>query len=102
MQFGLSDETVTRLIKVFAAYPDISEVIVYGSRAKGSYNEGSDIDLCLKGTHLDATILQQVSNDIDDLLLPYIVDISIYSAIKNKELHEHIQRVGKTLYRREL
>ena len=100
MPYGLSDETIALLNQVFDRYEQISEVVLYGSRAKGNYSEGSDIDLTIKGQGLEFSGLQQISNDIDDLLLPWLVDMSIFATIKNNDLIEHIQRVGKTIYKR--
>jgi uncharacterized protein len=100
MPYGLSDSTIDLLKKVFDRYEQVSEVILYGSRAKGNYAEGSDIDLTIKGQELEFADLQNISKDIDDLLLPWMVDISIFATIKNNDLIEHIQRVGKTIYKR--
>jgi predicted nucleotidyltransferase len=101
-QYGLSDralETVTRLL---AKYPDIQSAVLYGSRAKGSYKNGSDIDLTL---HTDDTFthadLLRLRGDFDDSDLPYRVDISDYCKLENESLKEHIRRVGKVLYERE-
>lgn len=100
MPYGLSDATIALLKKVFDRYEQVSEVILYGSRAKGNYAEGSDIDLTIKGQELEFSDLQNISKDIDDLLLPWMVDISIFATIKNNDLIEHIQQVGKTIYKR--
>lgn len=71
---------------------------IYGSRAKGNYKNGSDIDLTLKGNHLNLSLLNQIANELDDLMLPYTFDLSIYSHISNEALIEHIDRVGKLFY----
>ena len=70
-----------------------------GSRAKGTYRPGSDIDLTLKGAGLNLKILNRISNELDELLLPYSFDVSIYSQIENRDLIDHIQRVGVVIYR---
>ena len=98
MKFGLKEETIEKVQKVFSQFPQIDEVILYGSRAKGNYKEGSDIDLTLKGTGLDLFVLNEISLIIDDLLLPYLFDISIYDNITNQDLLEHIKRVGIPFY----
>jgi predicted nucleotidyltransferase len=100
MQYGLSDETLSTLNSIFAKYQNIKQVILYGSRAKGNYRNGSDIDLALK-TEADFsfTDLLRVGNDFDDSYLPYFVDVSIYDNISNPDLKSHIDRVGKVLYR---
>ena len=71
---------------------------MYGSRAKGNYRPGSDIDLTLKGRGINLEQLNAISNDLDDLLLPYTFDLSIFHHITNRELLGHIERVGKVFY----
>jgi len=96
--YGLSAEDIDRICEVFAHYPAVVEVQIYGSRALGKQRPGSDIDLTLKGNGLDLKTLNRISNDLDDLLLPYIFDLSIYSQVKNDALLEHIERVGRVFY----
>lgn len=90
--------TIDCINGVFSKYPEVHEVILYGSRAKGNYRPGSDIDLTMKGTGLDLRLMSRISLEIDDLLLPYIVDLSIFAHIDNKALLDHIGRVGKVFY----
>lgn len=96
--FGLPKDTVARIQAVFARYPAIDTAILYGSRAKGTHREGSDIDLTLKGEGLDLKALNRVSRDLDDLLLPYSMDLSIFDRIEDPELLDHIERCGKFFY----
>ncbi|AJF06593.1 nucleotidyltransferase domain-containing protein [Geoalkalibacter subterraneus] len=98
-EFGISPTDLARIVGVFEHHEDIDEVVLYGSRAKGNYRPGSDIDLTLCGENLNLRTLNRVSNDLDDLLLPYSFDVSIYSQIENEDLIDHIQRVGVTIYR---
>lgn len=98
MPYGLSDKTRNSLDDVFRKYANIEQVILYGSRAKGNYSEGSDIDLTLVGDNLDFSDLQRISVDIDQLNLPYLVDISIFKTLSNNQLIDHIKRVGITIY----
>jgi predicted nucleotidyltransferase len=100
MQFGLSKKTLDSLNNIFRRYPQIEKVIIYGSRAKGNFTEGSDIDLTIVGQKADPSILPLINNEIENLLLPYLFDISIYNNIKNKDLIEHIKRVGLTFYKK--
>ena len=99
-QFGLKSEVIAQINQIFAEYPEISKAILYGSRAKGNYKNGSDIDLTLISDRLNYRQLLQIQNQIDDLLLPYSVDLSIFSTIDNLHLIEHIDRVGITFYDR--
>jgi predicted nucleotidyltransferase len=95
MQFGLSTEDINKIKEVIARFPEVERVIIYGSRAKGNYKLASDIDLTLVGEKLTLSLLQSLENDMDDLLLPYKFDISIFHQISNPDLINHIERLGK-------
>ena len=97
MSYGLTDADWQKLTVLFARNPKIERVILYGSRAKGNYKPFSDIDITLLGEGLN-----QLASDIDDLLLPYQFDISLFASLKNKELIEHIERVGIGIYQKDL
>lgn len=98
--YGIKDEILERIKEVFKSISDIETVILYGSRAKGNYRPGSDIDITLKGKNVGYETLLELSMRLDDLLLPYIFDISIYDQIENQDLIDHIERVGKVFYKR--
>ena len=101
MKFGLSLETITSIQTVFAKYPQVSQVLLYGSRAKGNYRNGSDIDFTLLGDNLTLNdTLYPIMDDIDDLDLPYSVDYSIFEQLDDVEFIEHIQRVGVVFYQK--
>ncbi len=101
MKFGLKQETIDAINKVFASFPQIEEAIIYGSRAKGNFKHGSDIDITLKGDKLTLTVLNKIAWAIDDLLLPYSVDLSIFNKLNNAALAEHINRIGISFYKNE-
>ena len=98
MKWGLAPEKIAVISKVFEAFPQIQEVVLYGSRALGTFKPGSDIDFTLKGEDLDLHTLHQIATRLDDLLLPYTFDLSVYSQINSAELLDHIQRVGQRFY----
>ncbi|CAA6813014.1 MAG: DNA polymerase beta domain protein region [uncultured Campylobacterales bacterium] len=100
MKFGLRDEVISSLKNVFTHFSQIDEVIIYGSRAKGTQNKGSDIDLTLFGKDLDLELLYKLQDKIEELNLIYILDISIYKQIDNQNLKDHIKRVGKIFYKK--
>ncbi len=95
--FGLKPKHIDAINQCFAQYPQIEQVIIYGSRAKGNYKIGSDIDLTIEGD-LDYNSLLKLENQLDDLLLPYKIDLSLKHKITNPDLLEHIERVGKVFY----
>lgn len=100
MKFGLKAKTIAQINTIFANYPQIKKAVLYGSRAKGNYKNGSDIDLTLIGEGLTLNILYKISLELDDLLLPYTIDLSIYHYISNHDLIAHIQRVGMIFFER--
>ena len=98
--FGLAKETIEKINSVFAKYPKISIVVIYGSRAKGTNKPGSDIDLVIFSDDFSLSELMSVENELDDLLLPYSIDLSNYANIEDESLLSHIARAGKTFYLR--
>lgn len=99
MKYGLPDQTLLTLNEIFNRYPGIKQAVLYGSRAKGKYRNGSDIDLTLKTTgEFTFTDLLHIAGDFDDSDMPYFVDVSIYHELSNPDLVAHIDRVGKVLY----
>ncbi len=100
MKFGLSDNTITKIQQVFEKYSQIDKVMVYGSRAKGNFRPGSDIDLTLFGKELDQRQCSEIAEELDELLLPYTIDLSVFDQLKHPDLKEHIERVGKIFYQR--
>ena len=95
---GISKQTRKIIQDTFTEYPEIDKVILYGSRAKGNYQHGSDIDITLYGNDITLAVLNNLSIALDDLLLPYTFDISIYEHIDNKALIQHIESFGKIFY----
>jgi predicted nucleotidyltransferase len=96
---GLPEAASLAIKAVFARYPGIIQAILYGSRAKGTFRPGSDIDMTLKGELDDADLLR-LYTELDDLLLPYKFDLSLHRNLDNPALLEHIARVGRVFYAR--
>ena len=97
MLYGLNEYTIKKLQSVFKEYDQISKVVLYGSRAKGNFKNGSDIDLALFG-EIDSKSLYKINEEIDNLLLPYKTDITIFRQINNIDLQAHIKRAGVDFY----
>lgn len=98
MMFGLPEQTRLKMEGVFAHYPEIEQVIIYGSRAKGSFRPGSDIDLTLRGRGLTDNVLSQVSTELDELDTPYLMDVSIYDDLQSDSLRDNIKSDGRFFY----
>ena len=100
MDFGLKKEHIDAINNVFNEYQNIEKVLIYGSRAKGTYKPGSDIDLVIAEKEISFSQMMEITNKLDDLLLPYKIDISQKSKISNSDLTDHISRVGKVFYQK--
>lgn len=98
MKYGLNENIIKNLKDIFSTFPEVEEVILYGSRAKGNFKNGSDIDLTIKGEKLNLNILNSISLKIDDLYLPYTFDLSLFKSIDNPEFLAHINRIGINIY----
>lgn len=101
MKYGLPDAAIQNICAVLDRYPQVNQAILYGSRAKGNHKHGSDIDLTLRGgADLTLPVLYKIMDELDDLLLPYTIDLSIYADIGDPDVIAHIQRVGVTFYQK--
>jgi predicted nucleotidyltransferase len=98
MKFGLSDTVIKELQDVFRRYTNIEKVLIFGSRSKGNFREGSDIDLAVIGKGVDYNQLLSILCEIDDLELLYSVDLIDYNKKKGTPIGDHIDRVGKIFY----
>jgi uncharacterized protein len=98
MKYGLPQSAIQKINVVLSHYPQVEKAILYGSRAKGNYKNGSDIDLTLHGMDLSLNVIYKILDDIDELLLPYTIDMSIFKDISDPDVIEHIQRVGVKFY----
>ncbi len=100
MKYGLSQKNIAQIQAVFVRFPQVEKAVLYGSRAKGNFKTGSDIDLTLHGKDLTLKILYKIEMALDDLLLPYTIDLSVFEKLTNPAFIEHIQRVGLVFYER--
>ena len=98
MRFGLSDTVIKELQDVFRRHANIKKVLIFGSRSKGNYRAGSDIDLAVIGNDIDYNQLLSILCEIDDLELLYSVDLLDYQKKKGTSIGVHIDRVGQVFY----
>lgn len=99
MQFGLTDAQLEILKNIFSNYSEIREVFIYGSRAKGTFNERSDIDLIIKNSNVDRKLLNKIRMDFDESNIPYLIDLKNYETIKNINLKDQIDKNAHLIYK---
>ncbi|MCK5682446.1 nucleotidyltransferase domain-containing protein [bacterium] len=93
-QFGLTERDIITIQTILRKYSEIQSTVIFGSRAKGTFSIGSDIDLAVFGDVVNETLLYKIKADFSDSSLPYFIDLICYSSLKNSALKEHIDRVG--------
>lgn len=87
-EFGIPLTTLEQIVAIFSKQPNIEWVKLYGSRAMGTFEKGSDIDLSFlsKGPDITGPLLIT----LDELPTPYKFDLTNYSLIQNIALKDHI------------
>ena len=99
-KFGLRETDLKQIQSILSTQPEIEEAIIYGSRAKGNYKNGSDVDIVLKGQQLNFNIIAHISFLLnEETLMPYTFDVLNYPTLQNSDLVEHINRIGKVIYK---
>lgn len=98
LKFGLKADTIEAINRVFGEFPKIRRVVIYGSRVLGNYRNASDIDLTLIEEDLSFNDIMKIEVMLEDLLLPWKIDLSQLRKITNPELIDHIIRVGQEFY----
>lgn len=97
MRYGIAVEALDSIIKTIRKQNKVKKLILFGSRAKNNFRKGSDIDIAIIADELSLSELNQIRVDLSELLLPYKVDVIDYMTISNKDIIEHINKVGVTL-----
>lgn len=100
MHYGLKGNVINQIRQVLSRYEELEQALLYGSRAKGNFKPGSDIDLTLTGDGLNQRILNKIEDELDDLMLPYTFDLSILKQVTNPDFIDHVKRVGIVFYER--
>ena len=97
--FGLPNEDIKAITDILEHCSEVEHALIFGSRAKGNYRNGSDVDIALKGSNISySTILRLSSQLNEETLMPYRFDVLHYDTLTHQDLVEHINRVGKNFY----
>lgn len=97
--FGLKNEVIDNVKKVFSKYPEIDRACIFGSRARGDYKETSDIDIILYGDNLTHTLNTKIFYDLEDLYLIYKIDLINFNSLKDDDkLKQNIINEGVEIY----
>ena len=95
---GIPDAESTKVLELIQRHPRVRRVVLYGSRALGRHRPGSDLDLCLDAPDMELGELQELGGALDDLLLPWRIDLQLRHLIDHKGLLDHLERVGQVVW----
>lgn len=98
-KFGLNDEVIFNIVNILKKYPEISSAMLFGSRARGDFKITSDIDIALIGDNVTNTINTKIFFEIEELYLPYKVDLITLNSLKEDNLlRKNILKEGVEIY----
>ncbi|MGF1567798.1 MAG: nucleotidyltransferase domain-containing protein [Nodosilinea sp.] len=101
MPYGLRESDIAHIINAIQQQDEISAVVLFGSRAKGNYKRGSDVDLAIKGDDVTHRSVAQLADCLnEEKPMPYFFDVVHYETIDQPQLLEHINRVGIVIFQR--
>jgi predicted nucleotidyltransferase len=99
--FGVKQGDLRSIIDVIKQHLEVEEALIFGSRAKGNYKNGSDIDIALKGDAVTDTTISNISYILnEETQMPYQFDVLNYHSVVNGDLVKHIDRAGISFYKR--
>jgi predicted nucleotidyltransferase len=82
---------------IFRRHPEVRSATLFGSRAKGSHNDRSDVDLVVTGD-VEPLRAEAIAAELEELPLPYRFEVQALTHIQHQPLLEHIKRVGIVIY----
>lgn len=99
MNLGLTEADLNYIVDSIKKFPEIEKAIIFGSRAKGNYKPGSDIDIAIVGVQITFDTISALHSMLEEHgPLPYLFDIVDYTHLEHEDLKEHIDRVGKLIF----
>ena len=101
MKFGLKSQDIEFIMKTISEFPEIEKAVIFGSRAKGNYKPGSDIDIAVYGENVSFSTISKLHAILEEESpMPYFIDIFDYTHSDSSDLKGHVDRVGITIYQK--
>ena len=100
-KFGIYEKSFSLILDTLSQFYDIDKALIFGSRAKGNFKKGSDIDIAVYGEEMDKNRALDLSAALNERIpSPYFCDVVAPVFLENQNLVEHINRVGIVFYER--
>ena len=101
LTFGLRTTDLLYMTDLFHQHPDIEQVWLYGSRAKGTNRPGADVDLALTGPDVKRETVRHIHFVLEeDSPMPFFFDVLHWDTLSNQKLKDEIQRTAQPIYQR--
>lgn len=101
--YGIYQRSFSLILEEISKFPQIEQILLFGSRAMGNYKKGSDIDLALKGAEVTCSILTQITGRLNEEIdIPYKCDVVHWDTLQSAPLRKHILEEGIVIYKRDV
>lgn len=100
-QTGLSERSIRTIKEILEKYSDVREVVLFGSRAKGTFHAGSDVDLAVMNPGISEKTISRILSELEESSLPVRVDLVDFNSIANGAFIDHIRRIGILFYKKD-
>ena len=98
-EIDLQPELHLFLVEWAQQYPEIEQIVLFGSRALGNAKKGSDVDLAVVGTQVTQSLVDKLHVALEeDTLFPYFFDVVHLNTVQNPALREQIQAREYVIY----
>lgn len=98
-QFGFKEGDLELILKLFTTFPAVEKGIIFGSRAKGNYQQGSDVDIAIVSN--DKLLAREINSLLnEECPIPYTFDVIDFNTITHKDLKDQIEQTGIVIFDR--
>ncbi len=94
--FGLPQRTIDELLQYFSSKQDVEKVVIYGSRTKGTFHRGSDIDFAVWTDNHEEFF--RIAGELDELPTPYKYDVLDYKTLTHEGMKNSVDKDGIVFY----
>ncbi|ACM59878.1 putative nucleotidyltransferase [Caldicellulosiruptor bescii] len=100
-RFGIEEEILDKIIEIFKKYKQVKKACIFGSRARGDYRRGSDIDICIWLEEESENPIYKIQNELEEVNTILLFDVVAFNSITKESLKESIIKEGVIIYERE-
>jgi len=100
-KFGIEEEILDKIVEIFKKYKQVKKACIFGSRARGDYKRGSDVDICIWLEDDVENPIYKIEDELEEVDTILLFDIVVFSSITKESLKDSIIKEGVVIYERE-